>query len=128
MPDWSIKIVPAASGDGAAFQPDLQNYGPGDALPVQQDDLVTWDNTTTETHQPWMTDSDYQPIAPDPQRGDPKYMSDPIPPNQSSRPSWDVIGPSDPKATAWKIYYYCALHPTVESERGILLASAFPTS
>ena len=98
MPDWSIKIVAAASGDGAAFQPDLQGYKPGEALPAQEDDLVTWNNTTTETHQPWMTDSNYNPITPDPSRGDPNYLSDPIPPNQSSRPSWDVIEPSDPNA------------------------------
>src|SRR5437763_2386969 len=63
MADWSIKIVPAASGGGAAFQPDLQGYKPGQALPAQQDDLVTWNNTTNEAHQPWQTDSNYEPLS-----------------------------------------------------------------
>lgn len=130
MPDWSIKIVPAKSGKGAAFQPDLQGYKPGDPLPVQQDDLVTWNNSTKHQHQPWMTDANYNPITPDPARGTANYLSDPIPPNQSSRPSWDVIGPpaSTPNAQTWTIYYYCKLHPTVASERGQIQASAVPTS
>ena len=130
MPDWSIKIVPSSSGSGAAFQPDLQGYGPGAPLPAQQDDLVTWANTTGQTHQPSLTDSNYNPITPDPVRGTKNYMSDPIPPNQSSRPSWDVSGPpaSDPKAQSWTIYYFCKLHPNEQSERGTIQASAVPTS
>lgn len=128
MADWSIKIVPAASGSGAAFQPDLQGYAPGAPLPAQQDDLVTWANTTGQTHQPSMTDSTYKPITPDPVRGTKNYMSDPIPPNQSSRPSWDVIGPSRAGDQNWTIYYFCKLHPNEESERGTIQASAVPTS
>src|SRR5687767_12604164 len=95
MADWSIKIVPATSGPGAAFQPDLQGYGPGDPLPAQQDDLVTWGNWTDDTHQPWPTDSDYNPL-PETQvlpRGSANYLSDPIPPGESSRPSYDVALP-----------------------------------
>ena len=128
MPDWSIKIVQTQKG--AAFQPDLQGYGPGSPLPAQQDDLVTWANTTGQTHQPSLTDSNYNPITPDPVRGTKNYMSDPIPPNQSSRPSWDVSGPpaSDPKAQSWTIYYFCKLHPNEQSERGTIQASAVPTS
>ena len=73
MPDWSIKIVPSSSGSGAAFQPDLQGYGPGAPLPAQQDDLVTWANTTGQTHKPSLTDSNYNPITPDPVRGTKNY-------------------------------------------------------
>ena len=128
MPDWSIKIV--QTQNGAAFQPDLQGYGPGAPLPAQQDDLVTWANTTGQTHQPSLTDSNYNPITPDPVRGTKDYMSDPIPPNQSSRPSWDVSGPpaSNPKAQSWTIDYFCKLHPNEQSERGTIQASAVPTS
>ena len=128
MPDWSIKIVQTEKG--AAFQPDLQGFGPGATLPAQTDDLVSWANLTDETHQPWMTDSNYQPITPDPARGTAKYMSDPIPPNQSSRPSWDVIGPASatPTPPPQMTYYFCKLHPDVQSERGTIQASAVPES
>ena len=125
MPDWSIKIV--QTKNGTAFQPDLQGYGPGAPLPAQQDDLVTWANTTNQTHQPSMTDSNYNPITPDPVRGTKNYMSDPIPPNQSSRPDWDVIGPSNSGDQDWTIYYFCKLHPNEQSERGTIQASAVPT-
>lgn len=126
MPDWSIKIV--QTKNGVEFQPDLQGYKPGAPLPAQQDDLVTWANMTDQTHQPSMTDSSYKPITPDPVRGTKNYMSDPIPPNQSSRPSWDVIGPSNPSDQAWIVYYFCKLHPNEQSERGTIQASAVPTS
>jgi hypothetical protein len=134
MADWSIKIVPASSGSGAAFQPDLKGYNPGDSLPAEQDDLVTWSNRTGQTHQPWMTDSSYNPLS-DAEvlpRGSTNYMSDQIPPNESSRPSYDVAQPTPaPPATPpnnWTVYYFCKLHPTVVTERGTIEASIPPTS
>jgi hypothetical protein len=127
MADWSIKIVPASSGVGAAFQPDLQGYSQGDPLPAQQDDLVSWNNTTKQTHQPWKTDSTYTPISPDPVRGSKDYLSDPIPPKQSSRPSYDTAPPAG-NPDSWTVYYYCKLHPTVESERGTINVTAVPSS
>jgi hypothetical protein len=127
MPDWSIKIVPASSGGGAAFQPNIQGYQPGQPLIAQQDDLVSWNNTTKQTHQPWQTDATYTPISPDPPRGSVNYLSDPIPPKQSSRPSYDLAPPKgDPPS--WTVYYYCKLHPTVESERGTIEVTAVPSS
>jgi len=134
MADWSIKIVPAASGGGAAFVPDIIGFGPGDALPAQQDDLVTWSNLSEETHQPWPTDSSFNPL-PETEvlpRGSANYMSDPIPPHQSSRPSYDVSQPTPPPPakppTEWTVYYFCKLHPDLESERGMIEASVPPTS
>jgi hypothetical protein len=129
MADWSIKIVPAASGGGAAFVPDLIGYGPGDALPAQQDDLVTWGNETNETHQPWPTDSNYVPLS-EAQvlpRGSANYLSDPIPPQESSRPSYDVSQP-DSQPNAWTVYYFCKLHPDCETERGTIEATVVPSS
>src|SRR5260370_36450910 len=112
MADWSIKIVPAATGDGAAFVPDINGYGPGDPLPAQQDDLVSWNNTTAETHQPWPTDSSYNPLSEADvlPRGSANYLSDPIPGGQSSRPSYDVAQP-DSSPQRWTVYYFCRLHP-----------------
>lgn len=129
MADWSIKIVPASSGGGAAFAPDIQGYGPGDPLPVQQDDLVTWNNTTNETHQPWPTDSSYNPLSEAEvlPRGSANYLSDPIPAGQSSRPSYDAALP-DGNPQAWTVYYFCKLHPDIESERGTMEATVPPSA
>jgi hypothetical protein len=127
MPDWSIKIVPSSSGSGAAFQPDIKGYKPGDPLPAQQDDLVTWNNTTNQTHQPWLADATYKPISPAPVRGSSNYLSDPIPPKQSSRPTYDVAAPAG-NPPSWTVYYCCKLHPTVVSERGTITATAVPSS
>jgi len=128
MADWSVKIVPSYSGTGAAFIPDLQGYQQGDPLQAQQDDLVTWSNTTNDTHQPWPTDASYN-LLPDSQvlpRGSANYLSDPIPAHESSRPSYDVVQPSG-KPNTWTIYYCCKLHPTVKTERGTIQATEVPT-
>jgi hypothetical protein len=132
MPDWSIKIV--QTGSGAAFVPDLYGAKPGDPLQAQQDDLVTWNNTTDDPHQPWPSDANYQPL-PDSQvlpRGGPNYLSDVIPPQGSSRPSYDVaqpaaVPPSTTGPSTWTVYYCCKLHPTVASERGTIVGTVPPT-
>lgn len=130
MPDWSIKIVPSGSGGGAAFVPDVQGAKPGDPLQAMQDDLVTWNNTTNEAHQPWQTDSAYQPLSEAWVKAHPDlYMSDSIPAGESSRPSYDVSQPGGlPPPKAWTIYYYCKAHPTVKSERGTIAAKVPPSS
>jgi len=114
MPDWSIKIVPSVSGGGASFVPNN--------LVAQQDDLVTWNNTTNETHQPWPTDANYKPK--DVKPGSPEYLSNEIPAGGSSRPSYDVaqpaaVAPAKPP-NEWTVYYYCSKHPNVVSERGTI--------
>ncbi|HEY6320050.1 MAG TPA: hypothetical protein VJA16_00645 [Thermoanaerobaculia bacterium] len=127
MPDWSIKIVQA--GSGAEFVPDLYGAKPGDPLKTQQDDLVTWNNTTNDPHQPWPSDANYNPL-PDAQvlpRGGPSYLSDVIPAQGSSRPSYDVAQPAGtPQPSTWTVYYCCKLHPTVASERGTIVGTVPP--
>jgi hypothetical protein len=130
MPDWSIKIVPASSGDGAAFQPNLQGYNQGDPLPAQEDDLVSWNNTTADAHQPWPTDSNYNPLSEADvlPRGGPNYLSDSIPGGDPSRPAYNVTKPeASPPVQNWTVYYYCKLHPDIETERGTIEATALPT-
>jgi hypothetical protein len=129
MPDWSIKIVAAGRGK-AAFVPDIQGAQAGDPLKAQQDDLVTWNNTTKKTHQPWQTDENYKPYPDaDAQRGSAEYLSDPIPPGESSRPSYDVAQPaSSPPLDTWTVYYYCKNHPNSKTERGTIIATVVPTS
>jgi hypothetical protein len=150
MPDWSIKIVPAPAGGGAAFQPDVQGAKPGDPLNAQQDDLVSWNNTTQETHQPWQTDWNYQPLSDAWVYSHPDlYMSAPVPSQRSSSPGYDAAQPSTfvprPKNNAppptnnpppqvpqppssWTIYYCCKTHPNRMSERGTIIVSVIPNS
>lgn len=126
MADWSIKIVNAK--DGAAFQPDLKGYDPGDPLPAQQDDLVTWNNRTKEAHWPWQTDSAYCPLSEEWVKGHSTlYLSDAIPAGRSSRPSYNAAQPEG-KPPSWTIYYYCKLHPDRESERGTMQVKVVPQS
>jgi hypothetical protein len=106
--DWSIDIIP--SGTGAAFQPHLPNAKPGDPLNAQANDIVTWGNRTSEVHQPWQTDANFDPTGPP--------LCAPIPPNDSSSPQYVVTGnPGD------VIYYFCRNHPT---ERGKIIVATLP--
>lgn len=126
MPDWSIKIVPGSSGEGAEFVPDLKGKSAGDPLECMADDLVTWNNTTQDEHQPWPADAAYNALPNDQvlPRGGPNYLSDIIPAGGSSRPSYDVAQPASAPAQ-WTVYYICALHPYVESERGTIIGNAY---
>jgi hypothetical protein len=104
---WSIKIVAGDNaGDPPKFGPQLQEGGP-DCLLAQAGDSISWNNTTTESQQPWPTDDDFNPLPPDKvgPRGQPKsnYLSDEIPPSHSSRPSWIAFG------AAGTVIKYCSL-------------------
>jgi len=126
VPNHSIKIVPASTGEGAAFHPEVQGLRPGDPLPAHQDDSVRWKNTTEDTHQPWPADRNYIPF-PEVDRDDPNYLSDPIPPGHTSATNYGVVPPSgSPLAITWTVYYCCKLHPTVVSERGTIAATIPP--
>jgi hypothetical protein len=125
--DWSVKIVPAANPTPtapAAFQPDLMGSKPGDPLKVLDDDLVTWNNTTAQEHWPWQTDANYAPVPENPTTHDPQdptlKLSNPIKPNSSSRPSYDVLKPG-----GGTIYYCCKYHP---QERGTIVVTVLPTA
>jgi plastocyanin len=89
--DWSIRIV-AVSPGLAGFKPDVLGAQVGDSLQAQQFDIVTWGNTTSDTHQPIRTDNG-QPLC------------DPIAGGASSRPQFVVQG-----EIGHTITYTCALH------------------
>jgi hypothetical protein len=113
MPDWSIKIIPA--NGGAAFVPDLKGAQPGDPLQAQESDLVTWNNTTHDSHQLWQTDVNFTPFADG-------ALCDEILPNRSSRPSYNLTVPKGTKTgSTVTIYYCCKLHP---QERGSIQVTA----
>jgi plastocyanin len=108
MPDWSIKIVAGVNrGDPAVFVPDLQNATAGDPLVALPGDIVSWNNTTGETHQPVLLQADGSPVAAD--RGSPNYLSDPISAQSSSRPSW-VVTALPEHTTSLELKYRCLLH------------------
>jgi hypothetical protein len=90
--DWSIKIVPVATGM-AVFQPDVLGAKPGDPLQAQVSDIVTWGNHTGDTHQPYRIDTN-------------ENLCDPIPGNQSSSPQLVVEGQVGDTIT-----YKCRNHP-----------------
>lgn len=123
MPDWSINII--TSGGGAAFVPAVDGAKPGDPLNTMQDDLVTWNNKTKQTHQPWPATQSGSPL-PDDQvpRNSPLYLSDPIPGGESSRPTYDVSQPTDatPPPSVWTVYYICKLHP---DEQGTIVGNTY---
>lgn len=111
MPDWSIKIVPSDTGGAAEFDPPVLN--------AQQDDLVSWNNTTNDTHQIGL------PYDPHPLTGLVEdFVSDPIPPDQSSRPGYDTAPNAASTDFPVTITYYCLKHPL---ERGTIIVSAVPT-
>jgi hypothetical protein len=122
--DWSITIV-SLDGGGAAFQPDLMGAKPGDPLKAGNADLISWNNRTSNEHQPWMADAQYQPLPDDQVIGNPaNYLSDPIPPWQSSTPAYLTAIATDasgnPIKPATTIYYICKNHP---DEHGQIIVS-----
>lgn len=141
MPDWSIKIIETYNIGANVPEEHVTAFDPVN-LDAMQDDLVTWNNTTGEEHQPWMLDANGNPV-PDPRKGidptkpisdtnplDPKsrlvptYMSDLILPGASSRPSFNVYKPATETGNTWTISYYCKVHPNVETERGKIIGHA----
>jgi plastocyanin len=120
MADWSIKIEPVenpGSGSHAVFVPQLQP--PSDSgLNVDTGDVVTWNNATAAEHQPWPADSNFQQL-PNVKRLDQNYLSDVIPADNSSRPSWIARLPvtTPPTAVPYTFRYVCRLHP---DEKGII--------
>jgi hypothetical protein len=115
MPDWSIKIVlnPNAVADApGAFEP----------LQASLDDIVSWNDTTGQKHQPWPTDSSYKPLAVT--EDSPLYLSDEIAPFGRSD-AYDLIMPAtvDPTTGIGTLYYYCKLH---HGEHGTITVKPIP--
>jgi hypothetical protein len=90
LSQWSIKIVKLANGT-VAFQPDLPGAQPGQPLGVLINDLITWNNTTNDPHQPEQTN----PTG---------FLTNQIPAGQVSDPIYKAPG------TAGTITYACKLH------------------
>lgn len=133
MPDWSIKIVAGEHPeDPATFEVDRPDVPPGNPLVAGPNDTVSWNNTTDDTHQPWPAalPQPGQPGVPLPDnqvlpRGSQYYLSDPIPQNSASRPTWIVTKTTPvppPAGQPLTLYYCCLLHPEEQGE--IIISSA----
>jgi plastocyanin len=100
--NWSITISGGSETTPASFVPDVFTEGaPQTALQAQEGDIITWNNQTQLTHQPWQTDSSYQIGS-----GANVALCDPVPSFRSSQPGYV---PGDPGL----IYYACKTHPTL---------------
>ncbi|HEV8432088.1 MAG TPA: hypothetical protein VGR95_01660 [Thermoanaerobaculia bacterium] len=100
--NWSIMIT------SSGFVVDAFGQS-GSALSAGSGDTVAWNNQTNDTHQPYTTDQNYNPIGP--------ALCDPIPGFKSSTPGY-VLNADNPPET---IYYYCQNHPTNTAERGTIV-------
>lgn len=109
---WSIMIVPATSGGGAAFFPDVVNAKEGDHLKTQNLDLVSWNNKTDNPHHPWLADKDFKPVFTTGQLN----LSECIAPWDSSTPAY-LIPAAPTVPTDQTIYYVCLNHP---NEQGVI--------
>src|SRR5436190_17227876 len=106
--NWSIMITTGGFVVDAFGQS-------GSALQAQNGDVVSWNNQTNQQHQPYQTDSSYNPTGP--------QLCDVIPAqvNASSKPGYvPALVDGKGKPIPGQIYYYCQIHPTDENERGIL--------
>ena len=105
--DWSITI--RVSGGSTTFDPNPQQ--------AENSDLVSWNNRTGETHQPWPLDAEGA-LDPNCKPGESGYLSDPIDPWSSSSPAYVCAAPQQGSTT---IAYGCKFH---ENERGSIVVSA----
>ncbi len=104
MTEKRITIFPSDDEEGASFEPS--------PLSAQVNDTVFWNNTTGETHQPWPWPPDSNVEIP---RATARYLSDPIPPGQTSRPTFVITQPG-------LLKYYCKTHPERSWETGQISA------
>ena len=101
MAVWSIKIAPGANpGDPAVFVSQNQPSAPVGTLYADAGDAVSWNNTTTQNHQPVQTVQGNQ--VPLPLGG---LSRDPVTPGHQTS-AWIVTGNSGTVIT-----YTCLLHP-----------------
>jgi plastocyanin len=116
MAVWSIKIIPGANpGDPATFVPQNQPSSPGGTLYADIGDAVSWDNATTENHQPVQGTAASGPAA------FPlgTLMWDPVTPGHQT-PAWIVTGNAGQVIT-----YMCQIHP---NETGTITVTSPPAT
>lgn len=107
--DWSIKITLPENTTLAVFTPDLLGVNPGDPLQAGNADIVSWNNRTGDPHWPWPLLASGQPYpSAEAANADKVYLSDEIPPWESSTPGYVTSAPLTGTKT---INYICKIHP-----------------
>lgn len=107
--DWSITITPGANPeDPANYTPDLMGAKPGDPLQTGNADIVSWNNETSEEHQPWPLGPDGKPLTAQEATEQGLYLSEVIPAGRSSSPGYVTTAPTTGTTT---IDYSCTFHP-----------------
>lgn len=109
LPQQMVNIT--GEGSATTFAPqNLQVDVSNGLLPIN------WYNSTSQPHQPWQTDQNYQPLAQ-------STLADVIKPNASSPVYTPPAPPSGQKSST--IYYYCKLHPNPQNnERGTIVVTS----
>jgi hypothetical protein len=107
--NWSIVIgPPAVPGGPASFTPDLMGARAGDPLQAGNADIISWNNSTPDLHQPRALGPNGQPLSETDAKAQGLYLSDSIGPNRSSRPGYVTNASTTGTVT---INYICAFHP-----------------
>ena len=107
--NWSITITPPlVEGGPAVFTPDLIGAKPGAPLQAGNADIISWNNRTPDLHQPVALGPNNQPLPEDQAKAAGLYLSDVIPPNQSSRPGYVTTALTTGQVLT--INYTCAVH------------------
>jgi hypothetical protein len=102
---WSITITGGSETSPASFVPDVYTEGsPQSALQAQNGDIISWNNQTNLTHQPWQTDASYVIGS-----GANAQLSDAVSAFASSQPGFCP----DQDETPSTIYYACKTHPNL---------------
>lgn len=105
--DWSILITPAeTTGDPAVYTPNLPNQKPGEPLQAGNADIISWNNRTSDEHQPWPVVNG-QKLTEEEARAQGLYLSDVIPPWTSSTPGYVTTATAGKNVT---IDYTCTFH------------------
>lgn len=107
--NWSVTITGGSDTTPASFVPDVYTEGaPQTALQAQNGDIISWNNQTQLTHQPWQTDSTYVIGS-----GANTQLCDPVDSFKSSEPGYcPDVDLGDPPTPA-TIYYACKTHPNL---------------
>jgi hypothetical protein len=113
--NWSITITGGSETTPASFVPDVFTEGPPQtALQAQNGDIVSWNNQTNLTHQPWQTDATFVIGS-----GPNTQLCDAVGSFRSSAPGFVP----DEETTPSTIYYACATHPNLAEHGSIDVVS-----
>lgn len=111
--DWSILITPGeTTDDPAVYTPNLPNQTPGEPLQAGNADIISWNNRTSEEHQPWPVVNG-QKLTEEEAKAQGLYLADVIPPWTSSTPGYVTTATVGKNVT---IDYTCTFHEKEQAQ------------